>query len=231
MPSAVLPTISADDIDDMLYFARTNDIHDLKAGIEAISQVNRTSSDNIILATLDPDTGNGLLHMASANGCLGMYALTTRPKILLDSLLLYLDPIVLTSSIYATDVLRYLLPSSPSAPPPLNTNLSNTSGNTPLHWAAYNGHLDAVKILIAAGADPAIRNIAGHDAVYEAERNGKQEVVEWLLKETGVVGEHSGEEEKGEEEEIKIDNGDRDQDGAVDVQERLGNMNMEEKEG
>ncbi|KAL8904119.1 MAG: hypothetical protein Q9171_007163 [Xanthocarpia ochracea] len=198
MPSAILPTISDDDIDDLLYFARTNDTHDLKAGIEAIAQVNRTSSDNIISATLDPDTGNGLLHMASANGCL--------------------------------DVLKDLLPLSPSAPSPLNTNLSNTSGNTPLHWAALNGHLDAVKILIAAGADPAIRNIAGHDAVYEAERNGKEEVVEWLLKETGIVGEKSGEEEKGEEEEV-MDVKDRDQDGAVDVRDRLGNMKMEEKGG
>ncbi|KAL8858545.1 MAG: hypothetical protein Q9178_004839 [Gyalolechia marmorata] len=199
MLSAILPTISADEIDDLLYFARTNDIHDLKAGIEAIAQVNRTSSDNTILATLDPETGNGLLHMASANGC--------------------------------SDVLKHLLPPSPSVPSPLNTNLSNTSGNTPLHWAALNGHLDAVKILIAAGADPAIRNNAGHDAVYEAERNGKQEVVEWLLKETGIVGEKSGEEEKGEEEkgeeEEVMDVKDRDADGVVDVQERLGNMKME----
>lgn len=62
-------------------------------------------------------------------------------------------------------------------------NLQNGSGNTALHWAALNGHLQAVKILIAAGANSFVRNKAGHDAVYEAEINSKEDVVEWLLKE------------------------------------------------
>ncbi|KAL8852437.1 MAG: hypothetical protein Q9221_002667 [Calogaya cf. arnoldii] len=182
MPSAILLTISADEIDDLLYLARTNDVHDLKAGIEAIARTQQTSSENVILATIDPDNGNGLLHMASANGCL--------------------------------DVLQHLLPSPPSSvPSPLNVNLPNTSGNTPLHWAALNGHLDAVKILLGAGADPTIRNVAGYDAVYEAERSGKQEVVEWLLKEgngleRGVEGSKEGPAEDADEEteEIHIGN-------------------------
>lgn len=73
MPSAILPTISADEIDDLLFLARTNDIQDLKAGIEAIARTQQTSSEDVILATIDPDNGNGLLHYASANGCLGTY--------------------------------------------------------------------------------------------------------------------------------------------------------------
>lgn len=77
MPSAILPTISADEIDDLLFLARTNDLHDLKAGIEAIARIHRTSSANVILATIDPDSGNGLLHYASANGCLGTYLSAT----------------------------------------------------------------------------------------------------------------------------------------------------------
>ncbi|KAI4251171.1 MAG: hypothetical protein L6R42_008482 [Xanthoria sp. 1 TBL-2021] len=209
MPSAVLPTISADEIDDFLFLARTNDIHDLKAGIEAIARTRQTSSENVILATIDPDNGNGLLHYASANGCL--------------------------------EILQHLLPSPPSyTPSPPNINLPNTSGNTPLHWAALNGHLDAVKILVCAGADPAIRNIAGHDAVYEAERSGKQEVVEWLLKEgngleRGVEGAKQDEEkdEEGYEETFEPDNeGSRDKEkgkGVEQVLNRLGNIKMEEK--
>jgi hypothetical protein len=38
-----------------------------------------------------------------------------------------------------------------------------------------------VKLLIQSGADVTIINRAGHDAVYEAEINDKNEVVDWLL--------------------------------------------------
>ena len=49
-------------------------------------------------------------------------------------------------------------------------NHRNHSGNTPLHWAALNTHLDCVKALVEAGADVTIKNDAGHDAVFLAER-------------------------------------------------------------
>lgn len=65
----------------------------------------------------------------------------------------------------------------------LSLNLQNTSGNTPLHWAALNGHLPAVKLLTEAGADPTVTNKADHDSVYEAEANEKTEVTAWLLTE------------------------------------------------
>ena len=65
----------------------------------------------------------------------------------------------------------------------LSLNLQNASGNTPLHWAALNGHLPAVKLLIDAGADAMVINKAGKDAVYEAEANEKNEVAAWLLTE------------------------------------------------
>ena len=48
-----------------------------------------------------------------------------------------------------------------------------------------NGHLEAVKVLVAAGADPGVRNEAGRDAVVEAEMSGKEggkECAEWMLK-------------------------------------------------
>lgn len=64
-------------------------------------------------------------------------------------------------------------------------NVQNSAGNTALHWAALNGHLESVKVLLEQGADPTITNQRGHDAVYEAELNDKTEVVEWVLKEGG----------------------------------------------
>lgn len=60
-------------------------------------------------------------------------------------------------------------------------NAVNDAGNTPLHWAALNGHLECVKQLVQLGADVTIINKAGHDAVFEAEINDKKEVVDWLL--------------------------------------------------
>lgn len=60
-------------------------------------------------------------------------------------------------------------------------NAVNDAGNTALHWAALNGHLECVKILVQAGADVTIINRAGHDAVFEAEINDKGDVVDWLL--------------------------------------------------
>ena len=60
-------------------------------------------------------------------------------------------------------------------------DFQNEWGNTPLHWAALNGHLEVVKALSAAGADMKVKNKAGHDAAYEAERNSKDAVVEFLL--------------------------------------------------
>ena len=97
----------------------------------------------------------------------------------------------------------------------LALNIQNSSGNTPLHWAALNGHVEAVKVLVAADADASLTNKAGKDAIYEAEANGKNEVAEWLLTEgkwlergvsgsggkveDGVVGEGAEDGAEGEE--------------------------------
>jgi uncharacterized protein len=98
-------------------------------------------------------------------------------------------------------------------------NAQNKAGNTALHWAALNGHLEAVKVLLEEGADPTITNQRGHDAVYEAELNDKKDVVEWVLKEggegleSGVAGGEEGEgEDVGDEE---MDEGEDPQEGSA----------------
>lgn len=62
---------------------------------------------------------------------------------------------------------------------------------------------------MAANADPTITNNVGHDAVYEAQLNDKNDVVDWLLKHcdgleevvAGDLGEAEGAEASGDAEE------------------------------
>lgn len=63
-----------------------------------------------------------------------------------------------------------------------------------------------VKLLLKSGADVSILNAVGHDAVYEAEINDKNDVVDFLLKEgVGLDTGLGGAEGEEAEEEVKED--------------------------
>ncbi|RDW84761.1 ankyrin-1 [Coleophoma cylindrospora] len=181
-------SLTEDEVDDLLYLARTGDVDEFQTMKKEVFEKEGLKDEGgvaeLLTAARDPESGNGVLHMAAANGY--------------DALLNIL--------------LKALSHPTPQNPTMLSIlNAQNKAGNTPLHWAALNGHLECVKVLLEAGGDPTITNQRGHDAVYEAELNDKKEVVEWVLKEGGEgleegVGGDAGEgDAEGEEETEVID--------------------------
>jgi uncharacterized protein len=161
MPFLGSPSLEIDEIDDLLYFTRVNEADDLYQTVIELSQKYNCSERDILVSAVDPNSGNTIIHYCSANGL---------PD-LLKSILAKLGQ----------------HPESQSGKEPKHdfVNLTNKEGNTPLHWAAYNGHLEVTKLLIAAGADMWIKNAAGHLAMFEAERAEKSEVVQHLLEAGG----------------------------------------------
>ncbi|KAH8803200.1 ankyrin repeat-containing domain protein [Xylogone sp. PMI_703] len=155
------PNLSEDEIDDLLYYARTGDLEEfatLRDELCKRENIGPGALAELLRVAKDENSGNGVLHMAAANGHEG----------------------------FIKDICKRLSHPSPQNPAMLEIiNAQNNSGNTALHWAALNGHLEAVKVLLEQGADPTICNQRGHDAVYEAELNDKTDVVEWVLKEGG----------------------------------------------
>ena len=63
------PTLEEDEIDDILYYARTNPLAELKELLDSLSP--RGSPSAILVHAVDPSTGNTALHMSAANGHIG----------------------------------------------------------------------------------------------------------------------------------------------------------------
>jgi len=233
MPSRTPPLLSEDEIDDILYFSRAGEFSDFKTAIEAPAKRLHAPPHDILLAAVDESSGNGALHMASANGHTGpfshvLYQFLTRRRLTIAAELLAYALSLLPTPNTAAAASRAILESQ------------NAAGNTSLHWAALNGHLQAVKALVKAGADPSVTNGAGHDVVFEAEVAGREEVVEWLLVEgkgldvvvKGRGGEGDGmEEEEGTGEGLEEGEGVEEGDGTDEVREEVESMEIGEGTG
>jgi uncharacterized protein len=110
--------------------------------------------------------GNTPLHFASANGHNGI-----TPPLSLHLIFLQCKP----GSDHVLEIIKFLLKYPQSISP------QNSAGNTPLHWACLNNHVDTVKLLVQEGADMFVKNGIGRDAVWEAEQRGNEELVNWML--------------------------------------------------
>ena len=71
MPSATMLSLTEDEVDDLLYLARVGDLEELLCNIEAFAKSANLSQCSVISAAIDEESGNGILHMASANGHTG----------------------------------------------------------------------------------------------------------------------------------------------------------------
>ncbi|KAG2414521.1 hypothetical protein HFD88_003712 [Aspergillus terreus] len=143
--------LTADAIDDLIYDARAGDLDALKADLASLSAQHSCPEAWIVASAIDAEpeaeggTGSCLLHFPAANGNL---------EILSHLLAVLKDASAQLSQEQVAAVVNH----------------RNHSGNTPLHWAALNTHLECVKGLVEAGADIAVKNDAGLDAVFLAER-------------------------------------------------------------
>ncbi|KAJ5796934.1 uncharacterized protein N7518_005474 [Penicillium psychrosexuale] len=139
--------LSAEAVDDLIYDARAGDLEALNEDIANIASQHSCNESQIVASAIDMadesegGSGSCILHFPAANG---------------------------NSEILKT--LLQKLSSADAAQRVAFVNHRNNSGNTPLHWAALNAHLECVKALVEAGADLEVKNDAGHDAVFLAER-------------------------------------------------------------
>ena len=80
MPTATPSTLTTDQIDDLLYLARLGETTELRTAIDLFAKNLSTTPGIILAAAVDGDSGNGLLHMAAANGYTGLFLLSCEQK-------------------------------------------------------------------------------------------------------------------------------------------------------
>jgi len=74
------------------------------------------------------------------------------------------------------EMMEYLMGMTPD----LQTDTADEGGDLPLHLAAYHGHLPLVRLLVQAGADPALTNSSGFTASELAEGRRQWHVASYL---------------------------------------------------
>ncbi|KAI1372751.1 ankyrin [Hypoxylon crocopeplum] len=163
------PNLSEDEIDDLIYLARTGDDAELTGMLKELASRENVTCAEILEAARD-DSKATCLHMAAANG----HAKTV-------TLILSHFPAPPKPSIKgaATAPAEEAAPATSSDTPYIN--LQNSFGNTALHWACLGGHLDVVKLLLSRGASPAAANDKDQIPLDLAAFNNHMHVVDYFL--------------------------------------------------
>ena len=71
MPAALTAAVDLDTVDDLLYFARTAALSDLRNAVAEAAAAAHVSQRAVLEAAVDADSGNSAIHMAAANGHAG----------------------------------------------------------------------------------------------------------------------------------------------------------------
>lgn len=216
-------TLTVDAIDDLIYDARAGDLDALKSDLAALSTQHSCPQAWIVASAIDSEpeeeggTGSCLLHFPAANGNGGMCFfpfLLSFPWSFQGCFgegFMGVGFVVLETEelIAYLEILNFLLGVLTQGDTQLDqaqvtaiVNHRNHSGNTALHWAALNTHLECVKALVGVGADISIKNDAGLDAVFLAER------ADWSTEEQG---------EEQEQDEVEVEVGAEAQEGEGDA--------------
>ncbi|KIH87131.1 ankyrin repeat containing protein yar1 [Sporothrix brasiliensis 5110] len=151
-------TLTEDEVDDLLYFARANEAADLADTLAALVANAGGDATPLSILTSAVDAGkNTPLHMAAGNG--------------------HLDIVTL--------ILSQIKEGQGQSPAPARQaflDATNAFGNTALHWAAMNGHLAVVRALVEqAGASPALANDKNYVALDLAGLHDQVAVVDYFL--------------------------------------------------
>ncbi|OTB01710.1 hypothetical protein M426DRAFT_323212 [Hypoxylon sp. CI-4A] len=160
------PKLSEDEIDDLIYLARTGDDSELTQMLQELADRENVTYAEILAAARD-DGKATCLHMAAANG----HAKTV------TLILSYFPPAPKVQKAQSEEDSQ-----SPDAGANVPyVNLQNSFGNTALHWACLGGHLDVVKLLLSRGASPTSANDKDQIPLDLAAFNNHMHIVEYFL--------------------------------------------------
>lgn len=205
MPTALEspPTVSLSEeqIDDVLYFSRANELADLQTLISELCAAHSCEDASgrraITSAAVDLGSRNTVLHYAAANGHLEVLRWVLGSDVF--------GVVERAGKVYGDVNGGKGKGKAKESTTCAAVNAQNTSGNTPLHWAALNGHEDVVELLVSsAGADTEMRNNAGKTALDVAMGAEKWAVAGFLAgsrdPEKGGAGGNEDEREAGGQE-------------------------------